>query len=336
MPISSAPASSSNFDSSTRSGSDLNGTGTTDEKLDALLSLFAQFKEQMAQIPTLTNWMSRVDSHITETLEDFATRLTEMEHNFSNLTARMCKAETYAASATNVSGSARSWPSIEQVDGSTAAVSHGPGSSDDNRNTRRRLDTFSSTEDEQTRSAVLLQFPCEQYHKGITKWIDDLWEGSNMPACNKLVRIYCKAGSVSVRLVFETRGNCQDFIVRYKDDGIHYAINSPFCCANTNIIVRQSKTIEDQEIGKQFAPLWRELADHLKVLFPDGDDECAFIIPAFDARSQIHSIKDRRNGIGKPVFKLAPLESGQIFTFVAPDLCVPGISPAVLQRVLSS
>ena len=77
------------------------------------------------------------------------------------------------------------------------------------------------------------------------------------------------------------------------------------------------------------------LAEQLKILFPDGDDEGAFIIPALDARSQILSIKDRRNGIGKPVFKLAPLGSGQTFTLVAPDLCVASISPEVLQRVLS-
>ena len=64
-------------------------------------------------------------------------------------------------------------------------------------------------------------------------------------------------------------------------------------------------------------------------------DEGTFIIPALDTRSQILSIKDRRNGIGKPVFKLAPLGSRQTFTFVAPDLCVPGISPEVLHRVLS-
>ena len=52
--------------------------------------------------------------------------------------------------------------------------------------------------------------------KGVTKWIDTLWEESNMPAYNKLVRIHCKAGSMSVRLVFETRAKCQDFIARYK------------------------------------------------------------------------------------------------------------------------
>ena len=83
--------------------------------------------------------MFRMDTHTTKTLGDFETRLTEMEQNFSTLTARVCKVETYAASASNVSGSARSWPSGEQVDGSTAAGSHGPGSSDDDRNTRRRL-----------------------------------------------------------------------------------------------------------------------------------------------------------------------------------------------------
>ena len=57
--------------------------------------------------------------------------------------------------------------------------------------------------------------------KGITKWTNNLWEESNMPAYNKLVRIHYKAGSVSVSRVFETRAKCQDFIARYKDDGIH-------------------------------------------------------------------------------------------------------------------
>ena len=55
--------------------------------------------------------------------------------------------------------------------------------------------------------------------------------------------------------VFETRGKCQDFIVRHKDDGIPGTINSPFCCANTTFTVRQSRSIEEREIGKQFKPL---------------------------------------------------------------------------------
>ena len=54
------------------------------------------------------------------------------------------------------------------------------------------------------------------------------------------------------------------------------------------------------------------------------------------ARSQGLSIKDRRNGVGKPVFKLAPFGSGQLFTLVAPDLCVFLVFfSEVLQRVIS-
>ena len=41
------------------------------------------------------------------------------------------------------------------------------------------------------------------------------------------------------------------------------------------------------------------------------------------------------NGVGKPVFKLAPFGSGQTFTVVALELSVPGISLEVLQRVFS-
>ena len=82
-------------------------------------------------------------------------------------------------------------------------------------------------------------------------------------------------------------------------------------------------------------PFWRELGDQLKVLFPDGDDEGVFITPALDERSHVLSIKDQRNGVGKPVFKLALLGSGQTFAFATSELSVPGVSPEVLQRVLS-
>ena len=71
-------------------------------------------------------------------------------------------------------------------------------------------------------------------------------------------------------------------------------------------------------------------------LFPEGDDAGAFVVPALDARSQVQSTKDRRNGVGKVVFKLALFGSAQLFTLVAPDLCVPGIPEGVLQRVISS
>ena len=151
----------------TRSGS------TLDEKLDALLSKFVHFEAQIAQIPALTSWMSRMDSHISKTLGDFATRRTEMEQSFSAITARMCKFETYAASASNVARFGKilaytrtSWRLHSR------RVPWPLGHLMTIRNTRRRLDPFSGPEDKQSRSAVLLGFPCEQYHKVITKWID--------------------------------------------------------------------------------------------------------------------------------------------------------------------
>ena len=285
-------------------------------------------------ILTLTTWMSRMDSHIMNTLGDFATRLAEMEQNFSALTARMYKFETYAASASNISGSARSWPTLEQVDGSTGAGSHGPGSSDDNRNTQRRLDPSSSAEDEQSRSAFLFRFPCEQYLKGITKWIHTLWEESSMLACNKLVRIHCKAGSVSVRLVFETRGIYQDFVTRYKDDSIPFAINSPFCCTNTTITVRQSRSIEDREIGKQFVPLWQALAEQLKVLFRMKmmkvySSSLRLILAHKSSASKIAET-ELENGFSN-LLRLVVDKRLHLLHLIS----VPGISPEVLQQVLS-
>ena len=128
---------------------------------------------------------------------------------------------------------------LGQCNGSTATgslASHGPGSSDDSRNTRRGLDTFSSPEDEQAQSAVLLRFPCEQYHKGITKWINNLWEESNMPADNKPVTIHCEAGSASGRLVFEIRAKCQDFVARYKDDGIPMRLTVLFAASKQQLL----------------------------------------------------------------------------------------------------
>ena len=93
--------------------------------------------------------------------------------------------------------------------------------------------------------------------------------------------------------------------------------------------MRLSKSTEDWEIEKQFAPFWKELADQIKVLFPDGDDKGAFIIPALDARSHVLSINDRRNGCGKPVFKLASLGSGQLFSLFSLHLSVLGVFFAV-------
>ena len=202
--------------------------------------------------------LKTVSLSLTQSVASITYKISNIEQSVDGLAARVAALEAGAASVSSGSGSARSWNVLGHCDGSTAATgslgSHGPRSSDDNRNTRRRLDTSSSPADEHARSAALLRFPCEQYHTGIANWINTLWERSNTPAHNKLVTFHCKAGSVSARLVFETRGKCQDFVARFQDVGIPYEIDSPFCSVKTTITVRQSKSLEDREIGKQFAP----------------------------------------------------------------------------------
>ena len=127
-------------------------------------------------------------------------------------------------------------------------------------------------------------------------------KNANIPTYNKPVRIHCKKCSVSARLVFETRAKCQYFVTRYRDDGIPCKINSPFCDAKPVISVRQSKSIEDREIGKQFALLWKVWAEQLKILFPEDDGGGAFIVPALDARSQVLSIRIRETALENQCF----------------------------------
>ena len=69
-------------------------------------------------------------------------------------------------------------------------------------------------------------------------------------------------------------------------------------------------------------------------IFLERDSNDFFIVPALNARSQILSVLDRRNGVGKPVFKLAPPEHEHPFDLTASDLCVPRISDDVLRQVI--
>ena len=174
-----SPPLSSIVDSPNGSGHDLDGMcqrsldAQFKELRDILLPFARGFADFDKHVKTLSEAVGIVTSRIAsveQTVNALSAKMAmfaEMDHNFNNFTARVCKVETYAASASNVSGSARSWPLVEQIDGPTVAGSHGPGSSDDSRNTRRTLDSSSSAEDEHSRSAVLSRFPCDQYLKGI-------------------------------------------------------------------------------------------------------------------------------------------------------------------------
>ena len=216
-----SPPLSSNVGSRNRSGHDLDGVGHRSidaqfkELRDVLLPLARGFAEFDNHVKTLSEAVGMVTSRIAsveQTVNALSAKMASFaasEQNGSTLTARLCKIEGDMVSALSFSGSARSWNILGHSDGSTAAGSlgsHGPGSSVDNRNTQRRLNTSSSTEDEQSRGAVLFRFPCEQYLKGLTKWIDTLWEESNFWRVTDLSEVIAK--QVSSRLVFETRGKC--------------------------------------------------------------------------------------------------------------------------------
>ena len=46
-------------------------------------------------------------------------------------------------------------------------------------------------------------------------------------------------------------------------------------------------------------------------------------MPSLDARAQVLNIYDRRNGVGKRVFKLAPPGHDQMVAITAPRVCEP-------------
>ena len=133
--------------------------------------------------------------------------------------------------------------------------------------------------------------------------------------------------------MFSTRAKCQEFVATYRDDGLLYAVDRLLCNTSAAIIVRQSKSPEDREIGRSLKLHLEVLAPKLQNTSPDKDAKVFFVVPALDVRAQVLSIYDRRDGVGKPVFSLAPLGYEQKFDVIAPGLCEPYITDEVLQKV---
>ena len=82
-----------------------------------------------------------------QTVAAQTTKITHIEQIVGSLMTRVTTLETSAASGSSSLVSARSWNIFGQNNGYTAAGSlgsHGPGLSDDNRNSIRRIDTISS------------------------------------------------------------------------------------------------------------------------------------------------------------------------------------------------
>ena len=83
------------------------------------------------------------------------------------------------------------------------------------------------------------------------------------------------------------------------EESITYATDSPFCCTFTNecTFVNSIREENCRLVRTFFSPQGRKLFSNLSD-FNDLDWR-TMISPALDARLQVHSIEDRRNGIGK-------------------------------------
>ena len=124
-------------------------TSSMKEKFEASLarkpSQFEAHLGALASISTLVQGFNRFENSILSLAKSVATitnKISSVEQVVGGLAARVAACKAGAASASSVSSSGRSWPSLGQVDASTAAGSHDPGSAGEGRNTRRRLGTF--------------------------------------------------------------------------------------------------------------------------------------------------------------------------------------------------
>ena len=337
VPISPAPASSSNIGSLDGSLPDLEGTGFRASTVEwenhwnlaysQRSSYRTRLGSKIAPKRLLRQWPPRRQ------------RLQNIEQIVGRLVARVTSLETNAASGSSGPDSARSSNVLGQSNGSTATGSlgsHGPGSSDDNRNTRRRLDTFTSPEDEHARSAVLLRFPCEQYHTGITNWINNFWENQTFQSIinpSELLQSRFCVGQTRIRNKSQMSGLCGP-IKRWWFPSWNW---QPLLLRQNNYlgspIQNHLKTGRSESNLRLCGECWpnsskfSSLMEMTKVHLSSQRSTPAH---------KVSALRIWRNGVGKPVFKLAPFGSGQLFTLVAPDLCVFLVFfLEVLQRVIS-
>ena len=192
------------------------------------------------------HWSVVAVHRVSHTVAAQTTKITSIEQIVGSLLARVTTLEAGATSGSSGPDSARSWNTLGHGDGSTdtgSLGSHGPGSSDDNRNTRRRLDTFSSPEDEHTRSAVLLHFP-----------------PSTSPT-----EFIAKQVPYPLDLYSEKEPSVRTLWHDTKMMVSPYEVDSPFCNISTKVTVRQSKSLEYREIGRRLAPLWKVLSANVEM-----------------------------------------------------------------------
>ena len=201
---------------------------------------------------------------------------------------------TVSLSAPSLHDCARSryWNVIGQNDGSTDTGSHGPGSSDDNRNTA-------------TKTLYTLQHLRTVASKGSQS--GSITFGKN-PTCERGTHMseLLKQVRASHACFFKPEPNFRILLL-----GIMMIVSPMQLTVPSLVPIQISFSVNPHQLSERSETIVCSLEENwwtiLECLFPDGDDECVFIIPSLEARSQILSIKDRRNGIGILVFELGSL-----------------------------
>ena len=161
------------------------------------------------------------------------------------------------------------------------------------------------------------------------------WEKSNIPVYNKPVRLHCKAGSLSARLVFVTRAKCQDFVALLRDDGIPYEVDSRLTKAEPVSRSANLRHLKNGKLENNLRPCGKFWLKSSKF---SSLKEMTQVLSLSLHLTPVHKFQASRieeTGVGKPVFKLAPFGSGQLFTLVAPDLRFSCIPDGMLQQVIS-
>ena len=127
--------------------------------------------------------------------------------------------ETYAASASNVSGSARSWPSVEQIDD--------PGLPQAQKMNNHEVPSYFD---------FLANNTSKELHSGSIPFEKNLvcWQLTNLKGFIAK-QVQCQSG-----LFLKHEASVKTLLFDIKMMVSPMQIDSPFCCANTTVTVRQS------------------------------------------------------------------------------------------------
>ena len=239
--------------------------------------------------------MAQTNHHINtinDALGTFTTKVAVLELKLGPLAARAFALEAGHGSAARVSGS---W--------SVAVWPHDPGRVVDSRMYDRRLikPWYKPPDDEHSRSAILLHFPCVQNRAGVTAWFKNTTE----VLLEKTSKSDAKAATAWFELCSPPKPCASFFVAQHTDDGLQYSVASFFFWRTPQRrYVFDSRSLKVR--ARWDAPLLRcggSLMERYGDDVTDNGDSC----PSFDVRSQTLSVADQKHGVILPEIQIRSL-----------------------------